>query len=256
MKSESKTVADALLADVAVAAIAGGKIYQEEAPAMAAFPRVVFAEAQSPAASADNAVVACTVTFDMEALAAPSAWPLAEAVILCMKKCGYVCNMAQSAGVTGPDGTIHQVSMKFTTIKEVLTMAKIGVSGLRYALLTADTAAASPTERRRYCPGLRRWTSKPAKTRRRCTLTTVRMKSARRWEITVELELADLTLEQRGASRPFHRRRRDELSGQRCCALCGAAAKGSKATVKSAGSGCSKGSSANRTTPTNPGKQN
>ena len=119
MKSQSKTVADALLADAAVSAIAGGNIYQEEAPAMAAFPRVVFAESQSPAVSADNAVVACTVTFDMEALAAPSAWPLAEAVILCMEKCGYMCGMAQSAGMTGPDGTIHQVSMKFTTIKEV-----------------------------------------------------------------------------------------------------------------------------------------
>lgn len=119
MKSESKTVADALLADAAVAAIAGRNIYQEDAPAMAAFPRVVFAESQVPAASADNAVVACGVTFDMEALAAPSAWPLAEAVAACMATIGYSCNMTRSAGMTGPDGTIHQVSMKFTTMKGV-----------------------------------------------------------------------------------------------------------------------------------------
>lgn len=118
MHSESDTVGTALLADTAVAAIVGTKVYQEQPPATAAFPCLAFAESQSPAGSADNAVFANAVTFDMEAFAAGSAWPLAEAVMSCMAGIGYVCSAARSAGMVG-DGTIHQVSMTFINTKEV-----------------------------------------------------------------------------------------------------------------------------------------
>lgn len=119
MHSESKTVADALLANAAVAAIVGEEIYQEDSPVMAKFPQLVYSESQSPAASADNAVYANSVIIDADAFAAGSAWPLAEAVISCMAVLGYICTRAQSAGMTGMSGTIHQVSMTFTNTKEV-----------------------------------------------------------------------------------------------------------------------------------------
>ena len=118
MHSQSDTVAAALLADTAVAAIVGTKVYQEQPPIAAAFPCLAFAESQAPAAVADNAIFANSVTFDMEAFAAGSAWSLAEAVISCMAGIGYTCSSVQSAGMVG-DGTIHQVSMTFINSKEV-----------------------------------------------------------------------------------------------------------------------------------------
>ena len=117
MHSQSDTVGAALLADTAVAAIVGTKVYQEQPPATAAFPCVVYSESQSPAGTADNAVFANSVTFDIEAYSAGSAWPLAEAVINCMAGIGYTCSAAQSAGMVG-DGTIHQISMTFINSKE------------------------------------------------------------------------------------------------------------------------------------------
>ena len=118
MHSQSDTVAAALLIDTAVAAIVGTKVYQEQPPITAAFPCLVFAESQAPAGSADNAVFANSITFDIEAYSAGSAWPLAEAVTSCMAGIGYTCSAAQSAGIVG-DGTIHQVSMTFINTKEV-----------------------------------------------------------------------------------------------------------------------------------------
>ena len=117
MHSQSDTVGAALLADTAVTASVGTKVYQEQAPITAAFPCVVYSESQAPAGSADNAVFANSVTFDIEAFAAGAAWPLAEAVISCMAGLGYTCSSAQSAGMVG-DGTIHQVSMTFINSKE------------------------------------------------------------------------------------------------------------------------------------------
>lgn len=119
MHSESKTVADALLANAAVAAIVGEEIYQEDSPVMAKFPRIVYSESQSPAASADNTVIASAIIFDVDAFFVGSAWDLATAITTAMAVQGYICSRAQSAGMTGADGTVHQVSMTFTNTKEV-----------------------------------------------------------------------------------------------------------------------------------------
>lgn len=116
--SQSNTVAAALLANTAVKALVGTRVYQEQPPATAAFPCLAFAESQATAGSADNAVFANAVTFDIDAFATGSAWPLAEATITCMAGIGYTCTAAQSAGMVG-DGTIHQVSMTFKQTKEV-----------------------------------------------------------------------------------------------------------------------------------------
>lgn len=118
MHSESDTVAATLLANTAVKTIVGTKVYQEQPPATAAFPCLAFAESQAPAGSADNAIFANSVTFDVEAFAVGSAWTLAEATTSCMVGIGYTCTAAHSAGMVG-DGTIHQVSMTFKQTKEV-----------------------------------------------------------------------------------------------------------------------------------------
>lgn len=113
MISVSTTIASALLANTTVAAIVGERVYMEEPPVSAKFPQLVYSESQSPAASADNAVIANSVAVDMDAYAVGSAWALAEATIACMAAQGYICSRTQSAGMTGADGTIHQVSMTF-----------------------------------------------------------------------------------------------------------------------------------------------
>ena len=118
MHSESNTIGAALLANAAVAAVVGTKVYQEEPPAKAAFPCLAYSESQTPAAAADNAIIASTVTVDIDVFAAASAWSLAEKVTAAMSGIGYLCNRAQSAGMVG-EGTTHQVSMTFTTLKEV-----------------------------------------------------------------------------------------------------------------------------------------
>ena len=118
MLSQSASIGAALLADSAVKAIVSTRVYQEEPPAKAVFPCLAYAESQTAAAAADNAIYANDVTFDIDAFAAGSAWTLATAITACMDGFGYLCSRAQSAGMVA-DGTIHQVSMTFTNIKEV-----------------------------------------------------------------------------------------------------------------------------------------
>ena len=113
---QAATVCAALLADNSVKSIIGTRLFTEMPPGDAVFPCLTYAESNSPALGADNAEVLTTIVFTMECWSKGSAWPLAGAVDAVMAGLGYVRNYAQD---TGMSGAVHQISMKFTTVKEV-----------------------------------------------------------------------------------------------------------------------------------------
>lgn len=115
MTFESSTVTAALLANSAVAAIIGTELYPDEPPDEAAFPCLTYAESNTPALGADNDEELVSIVFTMEAMVKKDAKPLAVAVAAVMKGLGYTRDYAQDAGMSG---VIHQVSMKFSTLKE------------------------------------------------------------------------------------------------------------------------------------------
>jgi len=116
MKIDAATVCAALLADSAVTGIIGTSLFSEMPPEEAAFPCLTYSESNSVALGGDNVEVLTSIVFDMECWHKASAWPMAIAVNNVMAGLGYVRNSAQDAGrdING----IHQVSLKFTNIKE------------------------------------------------------------------------------------------------------------------------------------------
>lgn len=116
MHTQTPTVTAALLSNAAVSGIIGANIFNDEPPDEAAYPCLTYEEYLSPAGAADNDEYAYTSEWNMEAYQRGSAWALADAVEGVMKSLGYVCGFKKSAGMVG---VVHQVSMKFTMIKEV-----------------------------------------------------------------------------------------------------------------------------------------
>ena len=113
---QAETVCAALLCDSTVKSIIGEKLFREMPPSESAFPCVTYAESNSPALGADNAEALTTVIFAFECWHRHSAWPLASAVDSVLSGLGYAREYAQDAGLVSSD--LHQVSMKFSTIKE------------------------------------------------------------------------------------------------------------------------------------------
>lgn len=118
MLNEVTLIGDALLNDSAVSAIVGENVYQEESPVIAKFPQVVYSLSRAPSEFADNQSTANAFTLDVDAFCFRSAFELSAAVISCIESLGYICTREQSAGMTGADGTVQQVSMTFTITKE------------------------------------------------------------------------------------------------------------------------------------------
>lgn len=116
MVSQASTVCAALLANTTVAALIGTNIFNDMPPSEAAFPCLTYSESNSIALAADNAEALTGVIFQVECWVKGSAWPLAAAVNDAMQAIGYFRNSANDAGMAG---VIHQVSMKFTTVKGV-----------------------------------------------------------------------------------------------------------------------------------------
>ena len=116
MITQAATVCASLLAGAAVKNIIGNRIFRDMPPSEAAFPCVTYAESNAPALGADNEEVLTSVVFALECWSKGSAWPLACAVAAVMAGLGYVREYAQDAGMAG---SVHQVSLKFRTLKEV-----------------------------------------------------------------------------------------------------------------------------------------
>jgi len=120
MTSQTPAVTAALLSDSTVAGIIGTNLFSDSPPDEAYFSPnqacLIYEEHLTVAQSADDDEVATAVQFNMEAHVRENAWPLAMAVQTAMKSVGYSCSFAKSAGMTG---AVHQVSLQFTTVKEV-----------------------------------------------------------------------------------------------------------------------------------------
>ena len=113
---QAELVCAALLSDSAVQSIIGDKLFRDMPPTEAAFPCVTYAESNSPALGADNAEALTSVVFALECWHRQSAWPLASAVDRVLASLGYFFSYAQDGGIVV--GDLHQVSMKFSAIKE------------------------------------------------------------------------------------------------------------------------------------------
>ena len=113
---QAELVCAALLSDSAVQSIIGDKLFRDMPPSEATFPCVTYAESNSPALGADNAEALTAVVFALECWHRQSAWPLASAVDRVLASLGYVRAYAQDGGIVV--GDLHQVSMKFSAIKE------------------------------------------------------------------------------------------------------------------------------------------
>ena len=120
MTYQTPTVTAALLADSVVTGIIGTNLFSDSPPDEACFSVnqacLTYEEHLAPAQSADDDEATTAVQFNMEAHVRENAWPLAMAVQAVMKSLGYGCVFMKSAGMTG---VVHQISLQFTTVKEV-----------------------------------------------------------------------------------------------------------------------------------------